>query len=307
MATFHFGFIIRKRREDLGITQEDLADGICSCPTLSRIENGERLPKKAYFDMLVQRLGLSDTILDSCVDEKRLYIHELKYQIRQAVILNKMDEAERLLSEFLQSTGDATQIDKQFSLLYETIIHAAQYDVPQKLERLTQAIRLTCPKYDEKRLPKLLSYEEIIILNNIAVCLFQGGDCDGAISLLYQLKRFYESRVMNPEEMLRTQPMVLYNLSKYLGNAKRYDECIAICNAGIQIARETGRCSMLDRMLYNRAWSYVRRNNAGDLDAARDSAIMAYQKACIMQQSKSKQLYATFIKKYFPDVALLED
>ena len=41
MPIFQFGFMIKHRREELGYTQEDLADGICSVPTLSRIENGD--------------------------------------------------------------------------------------------------------------------------------------------------------------------------------------------------------------------------------------------------------------------------
>ena len=55
MPIFQFGYIIRNRREELGYTQEDLADGICSVPTLSRIENGERMPTKEHFEMLDKR------------------------------------------------------------------------------------------------------------------------------------------------------------------------------------------------------------------------------------------------------------
>ena len=43
MAVFQLGPILKARREALGLSQEDLADGICAVPTLSRIENGERI------------------------------------------------------------------------------------------------------------------------------------------------------------------------------------------------------------------------------------------------------------------------
>ena len=69
MPIYKFGYIIRQRREELGYTQEDLAEGICSVPTLSRIENGERLPTKDHFEMLLQRLGFSESILYNYVDE----------------------------------------------------------------------------------------------------------------------------------------------------------------------------------------------------------------------------------------------
>lgn len=64
MAVFQLGTVIKNRREELGITQEDLADGICSVPTLSRIENGERMPTKDHFEMFMQRLGYSAMSLD---------------------------------------------------------------------------------------------------------------------------------------------------------------------------------------------------------------------------------------------------
>lgn len=56
MPIFQFGFMIKHRREELGYTQEDLADGICSVPTLSRIENGERMPTREHFEMLSRGL-----------------------------------------------------------------------------------------------------------------------------------------------------------------------------------------------------------------------------------------------------------
>lgn len=58
MPIFQFGFMIKHRREELGYTQEDLADGICSVPTLSRIENGERMPTREHFEMLIPEAWL---------------------------------------------------------------------------------------------------------------------------------------------------------------------------------------------------------------------------------------------------------
>lgn len=72
MPIFKFGYIIKSRREEMGYTQEELADGICSVPTLSRIENGERMPSKENFEALLQRLGYSNAELNSFVDEKAL-------------------------------------------------------------------------------------------------------------------------------------------------------------------------------------------------------------------------------------------
>ena len=302
MPIFQFGFIIKCRREELGYTQEDLADGICSVPTLSRIENGERLPTREHFEMLVQRLGYSDTMLDTYVDEKQFYLHDQKFRIRQAIILNNMCEAKRLLSAYIREVSNPTQIEEQFIIMCETLTNSEQYTPQDRLSNFERAILLTCPKYDNCKFPKILSFEEILILNNIAVCHAQLGNKDQAIRILFHLKGYYEHRIINPEEALRTRPMILYNLSKYLGSTGRYDECIEIADLGIRIARETGRCSFMDGLLYNRAWCLIRRKRDGDKEAALSSAKQAFELASIMENSAAIDLYKNFLAVNFPEV-----
>ena len=38
------GWIIKQTREEIGLTQEQLCEGICTPATLSRIENGKQAP-----------------------------------------------------------------------------------------------------------------------------------------------------------------------------------------------------------------------------------------------------------------------
>lgn len=305
MPIFKFGYMIRKKREELGYTQEDLADGICSTTTLSRIENGERMPTKEHFELLIQRLGYSDTTLDCYVDERAFYIHELKFQIRQAIFLGQKYQSKKLLAELEELVREPSAIEMQFIILCQVLIYPDQYDNQATLNMLEKAIKLTCPRYASNRIPHILSYEEIIIINNISACYFHAGNLDEAILMQYKLKQYYESHSINTEEVLRTQPMILYNLSKFLGCAARYNECIEICDYGIRIARETGRCQLLAKLLYNRAWALIRRNAAGDDISAKESARLAFYMACAMSQSDSILHYKKFYEANFPEESLL--
>lgn len=47
MKEVYIGSIIRKRRQELGLTQEQLCRGICETVTLSRIENGKQTPSRS--------------------------------------------------------------------------------------------------------------------------------------------------------------------------------------------------------------------------------------------------------------------
>lgn len=48
MATYEIGKRIKKAREECKMTQEELAFGICSPGTLSKIENGVQAPNKKH-------------------------------------------------------------------------------------------------------------------------------------------------------------------------------------------------------------------------------------------------------------------
>lgn len=296
MAVFQLGPIIRNRRIELRLSQEDLADGICSVPTLSRIENGERMPTKNHFEMLMQRLGYSAMSLDFFTDKQDFLIHELKFKVRQAYVAKDFSLANRLIGEYEKLIRNESNIDRQFLILYHTLLNLNQYSKEEELASFESALRLTCPTYDDGRIPHVLSYEEIILLNNIAVCYDVLETRHRAISILRTLKAYYDTIVINAEEALRTQPMVLYNLSKALGTAGYYDDCLKICDEGIHLAKKTSRCTFLGEMLYNRAWALVKRNQEGDRSNAVNCAEQAKSFFRIMGNTRYVNLVVKFIE-----------
>ncbi len=304
MAVFQLGPVIRGRREELGLTQEDLADGICSVPTLSRIENGERMPTKNHFDMLMQRLGYSEMYVDFYTDRQDFQVHELKSKTRRAYFNGDYCLARRLFKDFESLTGERTQIDQQFLILYQVLLNEDNYSNVKKLALFEEALRLTCPGYNYSRTPHVISYEEIILLNNIAICYYIEGNQDRTISILMSLKMYYDNHVVGSEEAMRTQPMILYNLSKCLGQAGRYDECIDICNAGVQLTKTTGRCQVFCRTLYNRGWALLNRGQPGDREAAQHSIRQAYQFASIMGYESQAEHCKKFWVESFPELEL---
>lgn len=296
MAVFQLGPIIKNRRIELGLSQEDLADGICSVPTLSRIENGERMPTKNHFEMLMQRLGYSAISLDCYTDKQDFKIHELKFQIRQAYVIKDFRIAERLLNEYKEIMEDDSNIDLQFFQLYHTLLNLDQYSAGEEQPLFESALRLTCPSYGANHIPHVLSYEEIILLNNIAICYGKVEKHHEAISILRTLKTYYDTHIINSEEALRTQPMILYNLSKALGMAGYFDECLEVCEESIHLAKRTSRCGCLGEVLYNCAWILVRRNQEGDYIVAANYAEQARNFFRIMGNTAYANAVEDFIR-----------
>lgn len=305
MSYYPLGYIIKNRREELQLSQEELAEGICSVSTLSRIENGERMPSKNHYEMLMQRLGYSAISMDYYTDKSDFLLHELKFKIRHAYIEKEFGQCRRLLEKLTSLTGERSTIDTQFISLYDTLLNDNALSAAETLERLEAALRLTCPKYGKDFVPKVLSYEEIIILNNIAINYEAVGKRPRAIELLYAIKNYYDRQISSAEESLRTQPMILYNLSANLGMAGRYDECIAVCDEAISLARRTYRYAYYEKTLYNRAWSLLRRNHTGDREQARLSLKQAYSFAHSVDDSEMMDIFQDFYKKNFYEEMLI--
>lgn len=298
MAVFQLGPIIKSRREELNLTQEELSDGICSVPTLSRIENGERLPTKNHFEMLLQRLGYSEMFCDCYIDKREFRIHKLKFKIRQAYVINNFELASSFLKEFEELLEEKTQIDKQFLTLYKILLNEPAYSEEAKLALFEEALQLTCPNYKSNRIPHVLSYEEIILLNNIAICNDNIGNRSQAISILYAVNDYYNKHIVGAEEALRTRLMILYNLSKYLGQDGRFDECIEICDTALDISRNTGRCQYFDITLFNKAWACINRGYPNDKETAKEALKHAYY----FSNTLGKNAESDFYKNYYFEV-----
>lgn len=268
MPIIQYGAIIKKYREELGITQEELSEGICSVPTLSRIENGERMPSKENITMLLQKLGKTDLFVESFVDKNDFYLHELKYRIRQAQFNGNQAEGRKLFEEYKHLRKDNSLSNRQFELLHEILFFPEKYTTEEKLEKLEHLIHQSCPSFSTKSVPKLLTYEEILILNNIARCRELLDDRESTVLIYEGILRHYDSCNVNSEEMLRTKPLILYNLANSLCAMDRFDECIRYCDEGILLARTTGRCSVLAYLLYVRGRALFFRQKENDREEA---------------------------------------
>lgn len=209
--------------------------------------------------------------------------------------------AGKYMKELESALENPTKIDRQFILLHDVLINESKYSNGERLEQLEAAIQLTCPKFKSGVIPKVLSYDEIILLNNIAICHNARGDTAQAIEILTALKEYFDHHVISVEEALRTQPMILYNLSKYLGLSGRYDECIEICDLGIRIARKTGRCSLLGKTLFNRAWALLQRNRTEDREVAKRALKDAIYFSHVIGDQKNLKIMQEFCAESFGD------
>ena len=68
MQEMFIGEVIKQRRKELGLTQEQLCEGICEPITISRMENGKQTPSRNRVIALLQSRGLI------CVFSDRVHV-----------------------------------------------------------------------------------------------------------------------------------------------------------------------------------------------------------------------------------------
>lgn len=301
MAVMEYGKMIKTRREELGLFQEELAEGICSVSTLSRIESGGRLPQKGTLERLLQRLGLSDIGMECYTGQDQLEIHRLKVQLMTAKMEEETEDARALLEKLKAALPEPDNMDRQMLLFYEITLYPERYSEQERLEKMEEALRLTQPRYTPDCLPRVMSYWEILALNYIACRYGNLGQRDTAARMLYHILDFYDRKMINPEEAWRTSPMIYYNLSKYLGLAGRYDECIEVAEKGIRLAKRSGRATMLSLTYFNCAWSLTKRKGPGDMERAKEYARQSVCMAYAMDQPDLKRRI-TFYESNFGEI-----
>lgn len=298
---YNIGEYIKERRKELGITQEELAEGICTVTSISRIENGDRVPKSEHMRAILSRLGFAGAATLYSMDEKGIKLSQIRSDIRVALFMNDYVLARKILDDNKEFISNLTPFDRQLFGMVDILIKLNKNESTggNLLSELESLIKLTHPKYSKNNLPKLLSYDEILIINNIAIQYSKNGDTDFSLKVFWHLKNYYDEKVCDKEEAIKTQLMVLYNMSKILRRVGRYDECISICQEGIRLAKETGRLKQLGRLQYNMAYALYERNQLYDRETSLEYAKLAYYFALGSGNTKSAEHYKEFMLSRF--------
>lgn len=116
MKNVFLGEYIKQRRLDLGLTQEQLCDGICEPMTLSRLENGKQTPSRNRINALLQRLGLPDDRYFALLSKNELEMEALQKEIVACNANHRVEEGFETLKKFEQIADHDDQIAQQFIL-----------------------------------------------------------------------------------------------------------------------------------------------------------------------------------------------
>ncbi len=248
MKEFPIGEVIRQRRIELGLTQEELCEGIYEPPTMSRIETGRQTPSRTKLNVLLQRLGLPDDRYYALLSDNETKIADLQKEIVSCNVLGKEKKGLEMINELEEIADPQDTTIQQFILRSKVILGKLEngeikpYSFEQKLEILFQAIHLTSPRFNIEKIDRgLYGLDEVKVINQIALTYSRNDEHKKAIDIYYQLLRYIKKHFQNILQSGGLLPLVCYNYARELDLVKRYEDALEIAQLGWQACVQYGQ------------------------------------------------------------------
>lgn len=264
MGVYQVGEVIKKTRESLGITQEELSYGICSAETLSRIENGKRAPSRTNFRALMDKMGKSGEKYMPFLHSRNMGTIVESVDIDVLIAHDKHEEADKAMKGFKKKINLDDNVNRQYVIRTQALIdyRLGRINVQEERAQLTEALLCTVPNYKEGILPLgIYSRHEVMIFCNIAISYSLEGDQDTAIRMLRQAETYFDTTKLNMEERAISETLMLCNLGQCLGirgevkeAIEDTKEAIKIEEKGVKKCLDGGVSNILEHLLYNIAF-----------------------------------------------------
>lgn len=266
MKELRLGEIIRRRREELNISQARLCAGICSRGTLSRFENGNLSLSYKRVSALLQRLGLPDGRLYLLMSEDEMALEEAEREARAAsVALGRTPAEERGAAwarfqtalERLEELGQNDPFARQCVLSLRAVngTQAGPYPFEERLAMQLEAIRLTIPRFDLDHIGLgPYSAEELQLIMMIANTYFETQQYEKAMRIYTAGLEYLEANGQYMRYYAHLMPSFVANFANTLTYMGQYQEALEMAERGILAGLEYKRYHKLSILLWIKAY-----------------------------------------------------
>lgn len=277
MPTYGMGDAIREMRMRLGYTQEELAYGICTTGTLSKIENGKAVVSKRVFEALCSKMPGIHHVWVSCDTKAEMERSKLCKQILLYLEMRQMQEAQDAMERYRRLKEKHNPFCMQFDLytqaIYQGIMNKNEREILPKLRR---ALMITMPDYKERfyvrKKTVLLTYDEVYILTNMGIAYAKKGDTETGRYIFCFLKRYIKQQNLDLPEAVKIYPMVLGNLAWVLERQRQFDEAVKQCDDGMELCYLAGKYTILPYLLCIKSRCLTASANLTDARKSRQQA-----------------------------------
>lgn len=309
MQEIFLGEVIRQKRLELGLTQEQVCEGICDPITISRIENGKQTPNRTRINAILERLDLPADRYWAMLSKNELEVEALQ---KKVVAYNVQFERARG-DERITIRDAALEVHKQLEIAAEKndtvsrqlILRSrvllgkedGRYSFKEQQAMLLEAIRLTVPSFDLDEIgSNLYTTEEIKTINQLAMIHGWAGEHMEAIGILSQLYKYIRKHFLNIPLTQAHLNMVAFNYARELDVVGQYEKAIQIAEEGRRICLEFGHYLHLPGLLAIMAEAY---HFLGEDEKSKDFYRQSYYLYKAVGDKSNRAIIQAEAQKYF--------
>ncbi len=250
MKVVLLGEIVRQRRLELHMSQEQLCEGICGQSTISRFENGDQTPSRNRIKAILQRLGLPDERFYGIVSAHEERIKNLQDEIHMDGIRfdrANNEERDRIRARMLDSIAELERIiepdDKltaQFVIQEKAHVEKS-HSQEERLKMYMDALSLTAPHFNLDKIDDLrYSREELTIICMIAVSYSTMGQKRRAIEINSQLLSYIDVNYKSLRDYGGKLCLISCCLAIELDSDGQYEKAYEVAQRGWRACVEYG-------------------------------------------------------------------
>ena len=300
-----FGYVIRYYRKKAGLSQEQLADGICSRKYISKIEKEECIPTLYMVYSFSRKMGINLFDAYALIIEHHDFETHLKYEKLYDAINTRDDELlYKLAKEYSTLPGFAGGVPYQFimqayCIYYSNVIK----DYDQAVQYAVQGLDVSGLNDPDRKASASLTNQDMCLLTTKAVALCRGGHfAEGRkdLEFLHECTRlrFEESRYIvnrNRRFDINMFALTTYNICEFFPNDAEHN--LSLLDVSLQTLNKYECSSKLPELfLYKARYLYDLKdiNTAGCCFNAG-----YYLMVCQQSQEKADQCARDILKERF--------
>jgi len=265
MALFNTGAMIHELRKAKGLTQAQLAEGICARQTVTAIEKGERKPDWFTFKLIMRKLDVNpDNYFNDIASADDIFVRQ------------QLQKCDKLLLSFdwdaLKIEHDKMEKDKRFAKgeghriflgLKANFFNQGKYQNPQlAIDASIERLKMSRTDFDLQLVSTyILTFEEQMALNSLATAYYNLGEHGKCIDIRKNIAISFEQnneKSLNDAELSFHYFIVVTGLCLNLKDSQRYEECIIWADKAIKLYSGSHNTVFFMRITRYKAFSLLK-------------------------------------------------
>jgi transcriptional regulator with XRE-family HTH domain len=289
MNFFEIGKEIRNLRSYLGLSQRQLAEGICNQSQISRIEAGDLIPTIDILHGVARRLGVEVSYFVNFVDSLRPdYIADFYYQLRHAIRDRDYITVSELINSEVNNPLFNHGLPKQFILWHKGICaYYLEKNTDKAIYLLKEALSVL-DYVDQRNLGR-----QVEIMNSLGIIYTEDKEYTKAERYFGQAFMIHKNIASGRD--VRIQIRLIFNYAKLQTILQHYTDSIKLCENGVGLSIKEESMYLLGELYYQIG------DNFSKLGECKE-AVLPKEKALFIFQITGQNDFVSIVEKEIDDL-----